>query len=322
MISILVAGGAGYIGSHACKALARAGFRPVAYDNLVHGHAAAVRWGPLVKGDIADRALLARTIRDYDIAAILHFAAFLEVGESVRLPLKYFQNNVAGSLGLIEAAVEAGVRHIVFSSTAAVFGTPRRVPIDEAHPKAPVNPYGASKLMVEQMLGWIEAAHGITHAILRYFNAAGADPDGEIGEDHHPETHLIPLVLQTALGKRPAIDIFGADWPTPDGTCIRDYIHVTDLADAHVKALQHLLGGGASLALNLGAGRGHSVREVIDTVARVTGRPVPSRETGRREGDPAILVADPTAAKAALGWAPTMSDLDPIVETAWRWTRR
>jgi UDP-arabinose 4-epimerase len=322
MISVLVAGGAGYIGSHACKALARAGFRPVAYDNLVHGHEAAVKWGPLVTGDIADRKLLAQTIRDHDIQAVMHFAAFLEVGESMRLPLRYFQNNVAGTLALIDAMIETGLKHIVFSSTAAVFGTPTRVPIDEAHPKNPVNPYGASKLMVEQALGWLEAPHGITHAILRYFNAAGADPEGETGEDHHPETHLIPLILQAAAGKRPAIDIYGTDWPTPDGTCIRDYIHVTDLADAHVKALQHLLGGGKSLALNLGTGEGHSVREMIDTVARVTGRAVPSREVGRRDGDPAVLVADPSAARKVLGWVPVMSGLEPIVETAWRWAER
>ncbi len=322
MTAILVAGGAGYIGSHTAKALARAGFRPIVYDNLVHGHDWVVRWGPLVQGDIADKDRLASVIRENDIKAIMHFAAYLEVGELMRLPLKYFRNNVAGTFGLIEAAVETGVKHIVFSSTAAVFGTPIRVPIDEAHPKAPVNTYGSTKLMIEEALKWVEAPHGITHAILRYFNAAGADPDGETGEDHSPETHLIPLVLQTAQGKRPAIDIFGTDWPTPDGTCIRDYIHVTDLADAHVKALQHLLDGGKSLALNLGTGEGHSVRQVIDTVARITGRPVPAREVGRRDGDPAVLVADPGAAREILGWTPTLSALDPIVETAWRWANR
>jgi len=322
LTSILVTGGAGYIGSHSCKALARAGFEPVTYDSLVHGHEWAVRWGPLVQGDIADKQRLVEVIRRHDIKAIMHFAAFLEVGESMRLPLRYLQNNVAGTVSLLEAAVETGVRHVVFSSTAAVFGTPERVPIDEAHPKAPVNTYGASKLMIEQALHWVEAPHGITHAILRYFNAAGADPDGETGEDHTPETHLIPLILQAAMGQRPAIDIYGTDWPTPDGTCIRDYIHVTDLADAHVKALQHLIGGGKSLSLNLGTGRGHSVREVIDAVGRVTGKPVPARETGRRDGDPAVLVADPGAAQQILGWIPALSDIEPIVETAWRWANR
>jgi UDP-arabinose 4-epimerase len=322
LTAILVTGGAGYIGSHACKALARAGFQPVTYDSLINGHERAVCWGPLVKGDIADRQLLTETLRRFDIAAVMHFAAFLDVGESMREPLRYFQNNVTGSLTLFAAMAEAGVPHIVFSSTCAVYGTPARLPLDESHPQAPVNAYGASKLMVEQALRWIEGAHGLTYAALRYFNAAGADPDGEIGEDHHPETHLIPVTLQAALGLRPAIQIYGTDWPTPDGTCVRDYIHVTDLADAHVKALQHLLGGGASLVLNLGTGRGNSVRDVIDAVERVTGRAVPRHETDRRAGDPPILVADPAAARSALGWAAVHSDLDAVVGSAWRWMQR
>jgi UDP-arabinose 4-epimerase len=319
---ILVTGGAGYIGSHAAKALARAGYEPVAYDNLSRGHREAVRWGPLVTGELADRGHLVATMRRHEIAAVMHFAAFAYVGESVSEPELYFRNNVANSLALLEAMGEAGVRHIVFSSTCATYGLPERMPIAEDAPQRPVNPYGASKLMIEEMLRWVGVARGMTYAALRYFNAAGADPQGEIGEEHDPETHLIPLVLMAAQGRRAAIDIFGTDYPTPDGTAIRDYIHVSDLADAHVLALAHLLKGGASLALNLGTGEGHSVRAVIASAERITGRAIPRRETGRRAGDPPMLVADARQARAALGWSPRLSSLDDIIASAWAWHTR
>jgi len=320
--AILVTGGAGYIGSHACKALARAGHTPVALDNLVYGHRDAVRWGPLVEGDLADRALVAQTLRQHDIAAVMHFAAFAYVGESMTKPEAYFANNVVNSLGLLEAMREAGVRRIVFSSSCATYGVPESVPIREDMPQRPVNPYGESKLMVERLLHWQGVAHGLQHVSLRYFNAAGADPEGDIGEHHEPETHLIPLVLDAALGRRAQVDVFGTDYPTPDGSAIRDYIHVTDLAEAHVLALQHLERGGRSLALNLATGRGHSVREVIAAAERVTGRRVPRREAPRRAGDPPALVADATRASELLGWTPRHSDLDTILATAWAWHRR
>ena len=319
---ILVTGGAGYIGSHACKALARAGYEPVAYDNLGRGHREAVRWGPLVEGELADRALLVRTLRRFDIATVMHFAAFAYVGESVAKPALYFENNVANSLNLFAAMLEAGVKRIVFSSTCATYGIPDKVPIDESAPQQPVNPYGESKLMIERMLHWLGQGDGLRHVALRYFNAAGADPDAEIGEDHDPETHLIPLLLLTALGRRDAIDVFGTDYPTPDGTAIRDYIHVKDLAEAHVAALEHLGGGGDSLALNLGTGRGHSVREAISAAERVTGRPVAWRAAPRRVGDPPVLVADARRAAALLGWTPRLSALDEIIGTAWAWHRK
>ena len=322
MTSILVTGGAGYIGSHVCKALAGNGYEPVAFDNLSHGHAHAVQWGPLVEGDIADHRLLVETMQRFRIAAVMHFAALIQVGDSMRVPLRYLQTNVGGSLTLLQAMLDSQVKSIVFSSTCAIYGTPQRLPLDEQHPHVPVNAYGASKMMVEQSLEWAAHAHGMTYAALRYFNAAGADPAGELGEEHDPETHLIPLVLQAALGLGPAIDIFGTDWPTPDGTCIRDYVHVHDLADAHLSALRHLLDGGASLAVNLGTGRGYSVVEVIDAVERVTGRIVPRRAALRRTGDPPVLVADPRLARTALNWIPRHSDLDQIVQTAWLWSGR
>jgi len=320
--TILVTGGAGYVGSHACKALARAGYRPVAYDSLIRGHREAVRWGPLVQADLADAKRLTDTIKRFEVAAVLHFAAFAYVGESVEDPGLYFRNNVANTLTLLEAMRTSAVRHIVFSSTCATYGVPERVPITESSPQRPVNPYGESKLMVERMLHWYGAAHGFTHAALRYFNAAGADPEGEIGEDHEPETHLIPLVLQAAMGQRARIDVLGTDYPTPDGTAIRDYIHVQDLADAHVRAVQLLLRGGLSITVNLGTGAGHSVREVIAAAERVTGRRVPRREAPRRAGDPPVLVADPSRARELLGWTAKHSDLDTILKTAWAWHNR
>jgi UDP-glucose-4-epimerase GalE len=317
--TILVTGGAGYIGSHACKALARAGYEPVAYDSLVRGHRAAVRWGPLVEGDLADRALLAATLKRHRIAAVMHFAAFAYVEESVREPALYFRNNVINTLGLFEAMREVDVGRIVFSSTCATYGVPERVPIAEDTPQRPVNPYGEGKLMVERALRWLDPAYGFRYASLRYFNAAGADPDGEIGEDHEPETHLIPLILQAALKQRAQIAVYGTDYPTPDGTAVRDYIHVQDLAEAHVRALQYLEGGGASVALNLGTGSGHSVRETIASAERVTGLNIPKRDAARRAGDPPALVADARRARDVLGWRARLSDLDTIMATAWAW---
>jgi len=319
---VLVTGGAGYIGAHACKALARAGYLPVAYDNLLHGHEWAVRWGPLERGDILDRARLDEVIARWKPTAIMHFAAFAYVGESVTDPGRYYRNNVAGSLTLLEAARDHGIDRFVFSSTCATYGLPDRLPIREDTPQHPINPYGASKLMVERMLADFGAAHGVKSIALRYFNAAGADPDGEIGESHDPETHLIPLVLDAASGRRPLVTVFGADYDTPDGTCIRDYVHVTDLADAHVLALQALEGGAPSSAYNLGNGQGHSVREVIDAVERITGLKVPVEAGPRRPGDPAALVSDATRARDELGWQPRLADLDEIIRTAWGWHQK
>jgi UDP-arabinose 4-epimerase len=320
--SVLVTGGAGYIGSHACKALARAGFLPVTYDNLVYGHAEAVRWGPFVEGDLAEQDKLMDTMREHAVSAVMHFAAFAYVGESVTKPDVYFRNNVANAVNLLDAMLAAGVPHIVFSSTCATYGTPEVVPIAEDAPQRPINPYGETKLMVERMLHWYGNAYRLNSCSLRYFNAAGADPDGEIGEDHDPETHLIPLVLDAALGRRPLVEIYGSDYPTPDGTAIRDYIHVQDLADAHVRAVFYLREGGDSTALNLGTGHGHSVREVVDAAERISGRPVPRRMVGRRAGDPPALVADPRRARTVLSWEPKISDLDSILATAWAWHAR
>jgi UDP-arabinose 4-epimerase len=319
---ILVTGGAGYIGSHAAKALAGAGYLPVVYDNLARGHRAAVRWGPLVEGDLHDRARLVAAMREHRIAAVMHFAAYAYVGESVADPELYYGNNVGGTLALLGAMHEAGVGAIVFSSTCAVYGVPERLPIAETTPKAPLNPYGETKLAIERALHWYGAAYGIRHAALRYFNAAGADPAGEIGEDHDPEPHLIPRVLRAAQGTGEPVAIYGTDYPTPDGTAVRDYIHVADLAEAHVRALAHLAAGGDSLALNLGTGRGHSVRQVIAAVERVGARPVPCHEAARRPGDPPELVADPGLSRATLGWQPRLSDLDTIIRTALAWETR
>jgi UDP-glucose-4-epimerase GalE len=317
--AVLVTGGAGYIGSHTCKALAQAGLTPVTLDNLVYGHRHAVKWGPFIEGDLADRALLERVMREHSVQAVIHFAAYAYVGESMQQPGKYFANNVVNTLNLLDAMHNAGVQHIVFSSTCATYGLPERVPIDEQHPQKPVNPYGESKLFVERALKWYEVAHGLKWAALRYFNAAGADADGEIGEDHTPETHLIPLIIQAALGMRSHVEVFGTDYATPDGTAIRDYIHVTDLGDAHVKAVEYLFGGGSSVALNLGTGRGYSVREVISSVERVSGRSVPTRNAPRRPGDPPELVANAAQAGQQLGWYPQHSSLENITRTAWVW---
>jgi UDP-glucose-4-epimerase GalE len=315
---VLVTGGAGYIGSHAAKALAARGYVPVTYDNLIYGHRWAVQSGPFVQADIGDRDKVLETISRYNISAIMHFAAFAFVGESVTKPELYFNNNVTKSLTLLDAAVESGVRHIVFSSSCATYGTPERVPIGEDNPQRPVNPYGETKLIMERALHWYAGAHDLTYAALRYFNAAGADLEGKLGEVHTPETHLIPLVFEAIDGNR-TLEVYGADYPTPDGTCVRDYIHVADLADAHVKALDYLIGGGPSIAMNLGTGKGHSVKEVIAVAQKVTGLPVAHRISPRREGDPAMLVADASLAANVLDWHPQYSDLDSIIHTAWKW---
>ena len=317
--AVIVTGGAGYIGSHACKAVARAGFLPVTLDNLAYGHEWAVKWGPLVQGDLADIPAMDRMFAAYHPVAVLHFAAFAYVGESVVAPQKYYRNNVGGTLNLLDVMLRHDCRHIVFSSTCATYGVPVTIPISEDQAQRPINPYGASKLMIERILADYECAYGLRYCALRYFNAAGADPDGAIGEDHSPETHLIPLIIEAALGRRPHVEIFGTDYPTPDGTAVRDYIHVGDLADVHERALAHLLSGGASACLNVGTGRGHSVREVIRAVQSVTGRVVPIVNSARRTGDPPTLVADPTRATELLSWHPRTPDLQSIVATAAKW---
>ncbi|NUJ81653.1 UDP-glucose 4-epimerase GalE [Methylocystis sp. FS] len=319
---VLVTGGAGYIGSHACKALSKAGCLPIVFDSLVYGHEWAVKWGPLERGDILDRARVDEVIAHYRPSAIMHFAAFAYVGESVTDPGKYYRNNVVGSLNLLEAARDHGVDKFVFSSTCATYGVPDRLPITEDTPQWPINPYGASKLMIERMLADFGAAHGLRSIVLRYFNAAGADPDGEIGEWHDPEPHLVPLVLDAASGRRPNVTVFGTDYDTPDGTCIRDYIHVTDLAEAHAKALSALETGSQSAVYNLGNGQGFSVLDIVNAVERVTGLTVPASRGERRAGDPAALVSDTALARDELGWQPQIASIDDIVRTAWAWHQK
>lgn len=322
MSSVLVTGGAGYVGSHACKALAAAGYRPIVYDDLSTGRPDLVKWGPLEEGTLLDAERLADVLARHRPIAVLHFAARSLVGESVRDPAAVYRANVGATLTLLDAMRRFGIEVLVFSSTCATYGLPKGVPITEDEPQAPINPYGWSKLMVERMLADHGAAYGLQWAALRYFNAAGADPDGETGEDHRPETHLIPRALLAAAGEVPALDLFGTDWPTPDGTCIRDYVHVSDLAQWHVSALEHLLVGKGSLALNLGSGQGWSVREVLRAVENVTGRAVPVRAATRRAGDPAVLVADPSRARAVLGAQSRYTDIETIVDTAWRFLAR
>jgi UDP-glucose-4-epimerase GalE len=316
--AILVTGGAGYIGSHAAKALSRTGRAVVLYDNLSAGHREAALGAPLVVGDIADGPLLRQTLRDYGVRAVMHFAARLDVGESVRDPIGYYRNNVSGTLALLEAMAAESVSRLVFSSTCAVYGEPERVPIDEAHPTRPISPYGETKLAVERALQHFERAYGLRSVCLRYFNAAGADPDGDLGEDHNPEIHLIPLAILAARGG-PPLRVFGGDYPTPDGTCQRDYVHVSDLADAHVAALEALERGSGSVAYNLGNGRPYSVLEVISSIERVAAGPVARVTSSRRAGDPAVLYASNARARSELGWTPRFGLLDTIVETAWRW---
>jgi len=322
MTTILVTGGAGYVGSVSVESFLAAGHDVVVLDDLTTGHRAAVVDGArLVVGSYGNQAEVTRLLEREGIEAILHCAARSLVGESIVEPAKYYRDNVAGGVALLEAARAAGVGRVVFSSTAAVYGTPVEVPIPEDHPLAPLSPYGDSKLFVERMLRWYGDAYGLRWAALRYFNAAGADPDGEIGEDHDPETHLIPLAIEAALGGK-ALDIYGTDYPTADGTAIRDYIHVQDLADAHVSALARLRAGATNLCLNLGTGRGHSVREVIAAVEAVSGKKVPAREVGRRAGDPPELVADARLAADVLGWQARIRDMETIVEHAWRWRQK
>ena len=316
---ILVTGGAGYVGSHVCKELFRTGFLPITCDNLCAGRRSAVNWGPLEVGDVADKDRIREVIDKHRPAAAIHFAAHIVAGDSVARPSEYYHNNVVGTLSLLAAMREFGVNRIVFSSTAAIYGAPETAPIPERHRQGPINPYGASKMMIERILEDFDTAYGLRFAALRYFNAAGADPDGDLGEDHDPETHAIPLAAKAALGKLPHFEIFGTDYATPDGTAIRDYTHVSDLASAHVLALKHLLGGKKSVALNLGTGRGHSVREVVDAVEQVSERKISVHEGPRRPGDAPVLVADPTNARNALGWFPKFTDLAGIVDSAWRW---
>jgi UDP-glucose-4-epimerase GalE len=316
--TVLVTGGAGYIGSHTAKALRRAGHRIVIYDNLSAGHREAALGAPIVQGDTGDVQAVRKALRDSGATAVMHFAAWLAVGDSVRDPAGYYRNNVAGTLGTLEAMAAEGCKHFVFSSTCAVYGEPIETPLRETHPTAPINAYGQTKLAVEHALPHFERAYGISSVRLRYFNAAGADPDGELGEDHSPEVHVIPRAFEAVVTGTP-IDIFGEDYPTPDGTCLRDYIHVTDLADAHVRALAWLAGGRGSATYNVGTECPSSVRDVIAAVERVTGRPVNRRSAPRRAGDPAVLYASAQRIREDLGWVPSRPGLDTIVEDAWRW---
>ena len=316
--AVLVTGGAGYIGSHAAKALAAAGRPVVIYDNLSEGHRQAALGADLVVGDTRDVSLLRSVMASRGVTSVMHFAAWAAVGESVRDPAGYYSNNVEGTLSVLRAMAEESVSAFIFSSTCAVFGEPTEVPLSESHPRRPINAYGETKLAIERALPHYETAYGIRSVCLRYFNAAGADPDGQLGEDHHPERHLIPLALEAAVG-RTSLQVFGDDYPTPDGTCLRDYIHVTDLAQAHVLALDALERQGASAVYNLGNGRPHSVKDVLQAVTRVTGRQVPHTVAPRRPGDPAVLYATNERIQRELGWRPRFADLDVIIDTAWRW---
>jgi len=316
--NILVVGGAGYIGSHTCLDLARKGFYPIVYDNLSNGHEEFVQWGPLEKGDLHDERRLEKVFEKYRPAAVIHFAGLIEVGESVKDPASFYRNNVAGTLSLLQVAQAAGVNKFVFSSTCATYGIPRTIPIPETHPQAPINPYGHSKLMVEQILRDLNTHCGMRLVILRYFNAAGADLEARIGEWHEPETHVVPLAIDAALGRRKGFKIFGTDYDTRDGTCVRDYIHVLDLADAHSRAVQYLLDGGETAAVNLGTGTGTTVKELIATIKAVTGRDFRVDVVERRAGDSPVLVADNSKARDVLGWSPRYS-LEDIIASAWKW---
>lgn len=318
MKNILVIGGAGYIGSHMVRMLAKQGYNPVVFDNLSKGHREAVVNYPFELGDLGDKARLTEVFKKYGIEAVMHFAAFAEVGESVKEPSKYYHNNVAKVLDLLDALVENDIKYFVFSSTAATFGEPIRPKIDESHPQNPINPYGNTKLMVEKILADFDTAYGLKATALRYFNASGADDSGEIGESHNPETHLIPIVLQAAAGKRPSIKMFGADYPTPDGTCVRDYVHVNDLARAHILALEKMFKDNVSERFNLGSGNGFSVAEIVKEAKRITGIDFTVEKAPRRDGDPAVLVADSAKAERILGWKPQYN-LTRIIETAWNW---
>jgi UDP-arabinose 4-epimerase len=319
MKTILVTGGAGFVGSHACKALARAGYLPVTLDNLERGHEWAVKWGPLERADLRDEEELRRVFEAWRPETVVHFAAYAYVGESNDEPLKYYTTNVGGTANLLKACVIFGCKHVVFSSSCATYGIPAHLPLSETDPQQPINPYGYTKLVVERMLRDTEAAHGIRHVALRYFNAAGADPSGEIGELHEPETHLIPLILLTAMGRQSSVKVFGNDYRTEDGTCIRDYVHVTDLADAHVAAVQWLAAGNSSDAFNLGNGNGFSVAQVIRTAEMITGKEIKTDICAKRPGDPPVLISDSTKARRALGWRPKFPDVGDQIAHAWKW---
>ncbi len=316
---ILVTGGAGYIGSHTAKLLVERGEQPVVIDNLSTGRRDAVRWCPLIEGDIGDIDLVRKVLRDHQIEAVIHFAASIAVGESMQNPRKYFRNNVGASLNLLEAMLAEDVRTMVYSSSCVIYGEPQYMPLDERHPAGPINPYGETKQFIEHVLRWYGELEGLRWMAMRYFNASGADPDGEIGEAHDPETHLIPRAIMAAQGEIETLELFGTDYPTPDGTAVRDYVHVLDLADAHVRAIEYLSCGGESTAINLGTGRGYSVREVIAAVERAGNCVVPVQERPRRAGDAPELIADPTHAHQILSWTPQYSDLDTITRTAWQW---
>ena len=319
---ILVTGGAGYIGSHANKELTRTGYETVVLDNMSYGHPDFLKWGVFEEVDLGDLESIRNVFRKYEIEAVMHFAAFTYVGESVEDPQKYYLNNLRNTLNLLQVMNEFEVRKLVFSSTCATYGNPQKIPLTEDHPQNPINPYGQGKLMVEKVLKDYSSAYGLRYVSLRYFNAAGADPEGEVGERHDPETHLIPLILDAAMGKREDIKIFGTDYPTTDGTCIRDYIHVTDLADAHIKALKYLEDGGESEVFNLGNGNGFSVREVIEEARKVTGKEIKATETERRPGDPPVLVGSSEKARKILKWQPKYDDLTKIISTAWEWHKK
>lgn len=319
---VLVVGGAGYIGSHVNKLLNKKGYKTIVFDNLIYGHREFVKWGDFVLGDLADINQIRLCFEKYNVDAVMHFSAFAYVGESVKLPSKYYINNVANTLNLLQVMLEYGVKNFIFSSTCATYGIPEKIPIPEDHPQMPINPYGWSKLMVEQILRDYEKAYGLKYIIFRYFNAAGADPEGEIGEIHIPETHLIPLTLKVALGVEDHLKIFGTDYPTPDGTAIRDYIHVNDISEAHILGLEYLVNYGKSDVFNLGNERGFSVREVVKKVEEITGRKVKAIEWERREGDPPVLIGSSDKAKKILGWKPEYSDIETIIQTAWEWEKK
>jgi UDP-glucose 4-epimerase len=321
MTNILVTGGAGYIGSHTCLALAQSGYTPVAFDNLVNGHREFVQWGPFEQGDVRDRKRLDEVISVYRPVAIIHFAGLIEVAESVTDPIAFFDNNLSGSLALFAAALRAGIDKVVFSSTCATYGVPQEIPMRETHPQLPISPYGTSKLLVERVLHELDAYKGFRSVILRYFNAAGADVDGRIGEWHNPESHVVPIAIEVAQGRRAVFKINGSDYPTPDGSCIRDFVHVSDLADAHVRSIEYLLSEGESVALNVGTGRGTSVKELVKVVEMISKKQLPIEFGARREGDPAELIADNAQAMNRLGWKPH-HDLNSIVGSAWNWHLR
>lgn len=318
-MNVLVTGGAGYIGSHTSKVLRESGYTPIVFDDLSTGNRWSVKWGPLVVGNLSQTESLEEVLRQYNVDAVIHFAASAYVGESMKNPEKYFFNNISNTLSLLSAMMSRGLTKFVYSSSCAVYGLPQFLPINEMHPKRPISPYGESKLIVERILQWYGELRGLSWASLRYFNAAGADPEGDIGEYHVPETHLIPLAIETALEKRACLEVYGIDYDTPDGTAVRDYVHVSDLAKAHILSLEHLLDGGNNISLNLGTGNGLSVGQILSVVERVSGRKIRVKNVERRIGDPPILIADANGAQEVLGWKPAFVTPDKLIETAWRW---